>query len=265
MGDQPQLQGQLLHTVAEIYQSLGENELAAPYWSKAYEVLRNELGETHFDTLNARHGRSQNQMQSGLYRDAEEGMLENVRIVEAMVEADVQMAEVRRTIENDLSIVFSQSGRVQEACELMQGLIAEARRDDNIPEEKLASYLSNYASLLQRQDRFEEAWEVGNQALEIQSRLFSPEHEEVLVSRQNRALLLQQLNRLDSALTEFEELRDVALDALGPFHPTTRLANVHFAGCLLEAERFAEAEEIVQQQIALTAAMETPFHPRAFE
>jgi tetratricopeptide (TPR) repeat protein len=121
---------------------------------------------------------------------------------------------------------------------------------------KVATDLSNLASLLQATNRLAEAEPLKRRALAIDEKSFGPDRPEVATDLNNLAQLLQATNQL----AEAEPLmrRALAIDerSFGPDHPEVATDLNNLAVLLQKTNRLAEAEPLMRGALSIILKFE---------
>ena len=81
--------------------------------------------------------------------------------------------------------------------------------------------MSNLASVLQHQGKYEEAEQMNQQALERREKALRKEHPSTLISVGNLAYLYHQQKRYNTASKLYQRACNAYKRTLGPQHPTT--------------------------------------------
>lgn len=89
-----------------------------------------------------------------------------------------------------------------------------------------------------------------------------PTHPDMLTSRNDLALALQKLGRLEKAEEEFRTVLELRIQVSGPEHPHTLISRDNLAGALRDLGRLGEAEREFRAVIEIRTRMSGSDHPR---
>jgi len=136
--------------------------------------------------------------------------------------------------QSNLGTAYFEIGKYNEARDILQSLLMrmEDRGANDLAKARILNKLGNIS--LSSKD-LESAREYYNEALTLKMKcLQDKKHEEILLTRQNLALVLCQEKNFEEALNLLLELRELQSEEMGQCHPTTTkitldVANVYFA------------------------------------
>ena len=185
--DQPLVQARLLHTVADVMQSLARNESAKAPLECALEIRRRLLGPNHVDTLDsttnlaiALHDSGDAQAAEPYYRAAVDGYQQTLG------DNDPQTL----TAQSNLAYWLDVQGQAEQA-EAMYRQVLETRRRvlGDTHEHTLLSAI-NLGVLLRQQGKLDEAEPLYREALDGYRQSLGDEHPWTLAAMNNMAFLL---------------------------------------------------------------------------
>lgn len=139
------------------------------------------------------------------------------------------------------------TGDLPGAAELFEEALDTARRTDT--EKSLVmqtNFLNSLGIIRSRQNRFEEAEVLYEEAIAIRTRVYGAEHLETSVPVANYARLLTKLGRFEEALPMLEFSYRVAMDELGPYHPWIAPRAINLGRTYQTLGRMAEAEDLLR-------------------
>ena len=288
LSNDPELQAQMMYTMAVTYRGLGLYSLAQPLQERALEIQRRVLGPQHPDTLRSmnllattlgdlghdaeaekisrevleirrrvlgpRHPdtlRSMVTLGGTLYRQGQYAQAEKFFRDALEFQRQVLGPEDPDTVGsmNDLASTYSQEGRNAEAVKMIRETLEIRRRILGPDHPDTLASMMNLANLLNGDAQYAEAESVGRGALEIQRRVLGPDHPDTLMAMNNLATALNGRGQF----AEAEKLRRQTLETrrrtLGPNHPYTLMNIGALALELSHEKRYAEAEKLFRERL----------------
>jgi len=109
--------------------------------------------------------------------------------------------------------------------------------------------MSNLASVLERQNRYDEAERLYREALEIQERVFGREHPDTLFSMNGLGALFMTIGQYDRAALLFRETLRIRRRVLGDDHPETLNSKRNLAALYEEQGRYDDAESLFREVV----------------
>ena len=79
----------------------------------------------------------------------------------------------------------------------------------------------NIGSTLKELNRFDEAYKIEKETLDLRKKVLGIEHPDTLTTMNNIGQTLKKLNRVDEAYKIFKEAVNVSFNVNGPTHPHT--------------------------------------------
>jgi len=289
-GDQPAVDAQLRHALAELYRRLGLNEAAVPLQESALSTRRRVLGEEHPDTLLAISNMSVLLRELGRLADAEpyhrEALEKSRRILgeehpETIIaisnmggllraKGDFAGAEpyYREALEKfrrvlgathpetirsigNMGVLLAEQGRLAEAEPYYREALDETRRTLGEEHPQTITSITNMGFLLFSQGKAEEAELHLRDALEKSRRTLGAEHPDTLLAISNMGAMLLERGRLADAEPYLREAVEIRRRTLGEEHPDTLLAMNNLGMLLFDLQRFAEAEPRLREVLEI--------------
>jgi len=289
-GDQPAVDAQLRHALAELYRRLGLNEAAVPLQESALSTRRRVLGEEHPDTLLAISNMSVLLRELGRLADAEpyhrEALEKSRRILgeehpETIIaisnmggllraKGDFAGAEpyYREALEKfrrvlgathpetirsigNMGVLLAEQGRLAEAEPYYREALDETRRTLGEEHPQTITSITNMGFLLVSQGKAEEAELHLRDALEKSRRTLGAEHPDTLLAISNMGAMLLERGRLADAEPYLREAVEIRRRTLGEEHPDTLLAMNNLGMLLFDLQRFAEAEPRLREVLEI--------------
>ncbi|MBX3594269.1 tetratricopeptide repeat protein [Sphingomonas sp.] len=151
------------------------------------------------------------------------------------------------TMLNNAAVNFSSMGEPESAVRLYRTVVQLGVSVYGADHPTMAVYYGNLGVALRAIDREGEALSYLRRALAIATATYGPDHIKTAPYRGFLAWLLPPAE----AERERRALVDIYRAALGPAHPTTQFEMFRLAGLLMSQRRFAEAEPIYRECVAL--------------
>ena len=196
---------------------------------------------------------------------------DNLGLVYEAVELDVAVAVVEDVlgpdhpytlaVRNNLAVAYKSVGRLAEAIELYEQVLAEHERVLGPDHPDTLTVRNNLALAYLSVGRFGEAIELFEQVLAERERVLGADHPDTLSVRNNLAHAYDSVGRFGEAIELFEQVLDEYERVLGPDHPDTLKARNNLAGAYKSVGRFAEAIELFEQVLAEYERVLGPDHP----
>ncbi|MEM8997158.1 MAG: tetratricopeptide repeat protein, partial [Acidobacteriota bacterium] len=157
------------------------------------------------------------------FETAEQLVRRSLYLFETNPEAN---ANQRLAARNELATILRRRGRVDEARQVLEPLIAEleSRRPTTADDERtrllaLAGALNDYGNVLWQQAFFDEGERAYRRALELKSNLLGENHSDVAMTQSNLGVLLREQGRRDESRPLLMRATATLTDTLGPEHP----------------------------------------------
>ena len=239
LSGQPDIQSEMLLTVAQVYRNLGMYAEAVPLVDEAVTIRTGLHGARSEPVAAALNERGWLQYLGGDW-EAAEGTLRDVVALRRRLRA-TGAAELAQSIDN-LAEVLRVRGGYAEAETLAREALGIRRRTlgDHVD---VATSLNNLGVIVRQTASEGDAEALFREALEMRRRLQGPDHPEALVTQGNLALWLREHGRREEAKAILEDLLARQRARYGDDHPLTlstlnNLASLHRD--LGELERAAE-------------------------
>ena len=230
--DQPQIQVELLWTLAMTYMGIGRSQEAAALFERCVKMDRKTYGEDHRVTL-----RVQNKLALA-YRDSgemEKAISLHEEIIERQALAFGDEHEDRLTSMHYLAFEYIQVDRIEEAIELIEKKIEIERQVHG--RDSFDSYpsMAVLALAFKRADRMDDAIALYRQVADKYIAVKGNNHPETLVIQGHLAGAYRKAGQLEEAITLYRSLVDQRSKILGPSHRSTLAALSNLAGASVDA------------------------------
>jgi serine/threonine protein kinase/Tfp pilus assembly protein PilF len=247
----PEVQSELMFTMARTYASLGLYPVAYNLSSAALENRRRLLGPADRKTL-----QSMTQVAWILDRQGHDDEAEKL-IRQTIAEATRALGpEDPVTLEamDRLGGILERLGRFGEQEKLDRQLVETSRRRFGPEDPHTLRAMVSLADALSFQTRYAEAEGIYRQALGIEQAVLGPEHPQTLGTMHNLANRIQEQGRYAEAESLYRQTLAIEQRVLGPEHPDTAdtmttLANTfYYQGNTVEAEKWYRAALAILQK-----------------
>jgi serine/threonine protein kinase/tetratricopeptide (TPR) repeat protein len=261
----PEVQSDLMFTMARTYASLGLYATADNLSAAALESRRRRLGPDDRKTL-------QSMVQLGWILDREGHDDQAQKLIgQTIAQASrVLGPEDSVTLEamDRLGVILQRMARFQEAEKLDRQLVEISTRRLGPEDPHTLRAMVSLADALSFQGRHAEAEGIYRNALVIAQRVLGAEHPQTLSTMHNLANRIQEQGRYAEAEGLYRETLAIEERVLGPEHPDTAdtmtaMANaLYYAGNSAEAEKWYRAALAVEQK---ALGPDNPYATRALE
>jgi non-specific serine/threonine protein kinase/serine/threonine-protein kinase len=242
LGTQPVIQAQLMHTMGNVYSSLGLFPQAQGLLERAVETRRRVLGPEHRDTLSSIAGLALLYKRQARYADAERLLRETLPVARRTLGPEHKQT---LSVMYGLAGVFLDWGHFQEAEKLFrEGLEISLRVLG--PDDQLT--IANRYGLgwtYEGEHRYAEADGLLREALAAYRRVLGPVDPQTLIAVDHMARHLWAVKRYPEAESLMHELVEARVRVLGPEHPDTLWAENNLGIAYMEQQhRYAEADRV---------------------
>ena len=244
----PQLQAQMMATMATVYGGLGLYTRAESLVTRSMEIRSRILGPEDPDTLSAKSDLGIFLYDEGRYPEAEK--LQRELLEERRRVLGPEDEYTLGTILN-IAILLDREGHYAEAEKLDRETLATCERVLPPGDRLIIYFRNNLPATLEHQGRYAEAEKFVRETLEVRRRTLGPDHPDTISSMYGLANLLQY--QAHYAEAEKVQRETLALDrkVLGPEHSAT-IATLDALGLTLEREgQDAEAEKVILEALEL--------------
>jgi eukaryotic-like serine/threonine-protein kinase len=254
----PEVQSELMFTMARTYASLGLYSTAHDLSSAALESRRRLLGPHDRKTI-----QSMSQLAWILDRQAHDDEAEKL-IRQTIAEASRELGpEDQVTLEasDRLGIVLERLARFDEEEKLERQVVEISRRRFGTEDIRTLHSMVRLADALSSQSRYAEAERIYRQALEIEQRVLGPEHPLTLSTMHNLANRIQEQGRYAEAEVLYRQTLALGQRVLGPEHPDIADTMTAMANTLYYQGNFTEAEKWYREALAIEQKALGPDNP----
>jgi tetratricopeptide (TPR) repeat protein len=254
--EDPLVRAEMLHTLGDVYRTLGLYQEAAPLLKEALDLRRRELGADDLDVAASLHGLGWLLHDLGHY-DSARPLLEQALLIRRAHGGDDLVA----TSAFHLAWLLADSHDYEKAERLFQEAIVVRRRQKN-RERDLAVALTGLGAMRVDQGRGLDAGPLLREAADIQGK--RPEGEKALaaVLDLNRGVMFRNFKQHRRAEASLRKALKGARELLGDKHPYVGFVLYELATTLAEAGDHKEAEDLYREALAIARRSVGLQHPK---
>lgn len=254
----PELQADLIATMAATYLNLGLYSRAQEHLERAVEIQRRVLGLNNWKTLQSMSLLGWILQRQGRYPESEKLLRETLdRQTRVFGTADpYTLSTLFR-----LGVTLSQEGQYAEAERAERQALEIARRTGSSNDTNLLAAMNNLADTLDSEGNYAEAEKLQREEIDTARRVHGEDYPPTLRGMNNLANTLEREGKYADA--EAVERRAVELDlrVFGPQHPSTLLSMISLATILLDQDHYSDAEKIYRQILDVQRDVFGPENP----
>ena len=253
----PELQAQLMETMAQTYAGLGLYRRAQGLVEHARAIQSSLFGERKRETLASESYLAQLLRAQGHLPEAE-------KLLQTTIEAQRQdlgpndpdtLASMDR-----LGYVYANGARPADAESLFRQTLSAERKVLGPDDPQTLGTLNELAEVLTPQGRYTEADQIYGELIAAQKRTLGPDHPATLLSMSHAAENLEEEGRLQEAEELYSNVIAAQRRVVGPEHPQTLRAMTMLAVTMMKEGRYAEADKLQSQVIEIKARVLGPTH-----
>jgi serine/threonine protein kinase len=253
----PELQAQLMETMAQTYSGLGLYGRAQDLVEHARAIQSSLFGERNRETLASESYLAQLLRAQGHLPEAEK-LLQNTMEIQRQVlgpnDPDT-LASMDR-----LGYVYANEARHADAESLFRQTLDAERKVLGPDDPQTLSTLNQLAETLTPQGRYAEADQIYSELIAAQKRTLGPDHPATLLSMSHAAENLEEEGRFTEAEKLYSEVIAGQRRVLGPEHPQTLRAMTMLALTMAKEGHYSEADKLQGQVIEIKARVLGPTH-----
>jgi eukaryotic-like serine/threonine-protein kinase len=253
----PQLQAQLMETMAQTYTGLGLYGRSQDLTEHALAIQSSLFGERNRETLASESYLAQILRAQGHLPEAEkllQNTIEAQRQVLGPKDPDT-LASMDR-----LGYVYANEARHPDAEKVFRQTLNAERKILGPDDPQTLGTLNELAETLTPQGRYSEADQTYGELIAAQKRTLGPDHPATLLSMSHAAENLEEEGRLPEAEKLYSDVIAAQRRVLGPEHPQTLRAMTMLGLTLAKEGRYSEADEIQSQVIEIKTRVLGPTH-----
>jgi non-specific serine/threonine protein kinase/serine/threonine-protein kinase len=253
----PELQAQLMQTMAQTYTGLGLYGRSQDLTEHALAIQSSMFGERSRETLASESYLAQTLRAQGHLPEAEkllQNTIEAQRRVLGPNDPDT-LASMDR-----LGYVYANEARHADAENLFRQTLNAERKVLGPDDPQTLSTLNELAEILTPQGRYAEADQIYGELIAAQKRTLGLDHPATLLSLSHAAENLEEEGRLPEAEKLYSEVIAGQRRVLGPEHPQTLRAMMMLALTMMKEGRYSEADKLQGQVIEIKTRVLGPTH-----
>jgi serine/threonine protein kinase len=253
----PELQAQLMETMAQTYTGLGLYGRAQDLVEHARAIQSSRSGERSRETLASDSYLAQLLRAQGHLPEAE-------KLLQKTIEAQRQalgpndpdtLASMDR-----LGYVYANEARHAEAESLFRQTLSAERKVLGPDDPQTLSTLNELAEILTPQGRYAEADQIYGELIAAQKRTLGADNPATLLSMSHAAENLEEEGRFPEAEKLYSDVIAAQRRVLGPEHPQTLRAMTMLALTMAKEGRYSEADKLQSQVIEIKTRVLGPTH-----
>ncbi len=256
LGQDAEVQSQLMGVMAETYLNLGLYSRAHELATLSWQNRQRTLGPNHPKTLESIAQMALARFHEGHDREAEQLIRGAIDLEQRHLGAEDALTLQSR---DDLAIILEREGKYAEAERLERELVDRRSRKFGPEAPQTLQSVNNLAAALEGESRFEEAQQEYRQLLATRRRLFGANHPSTVATMHNLANSLQEQGRYDEAEALYRETLGISESVLGLEHPDTASTMITLANCIRHNDaRRAEAEQLYRKGLEIELRVAGP-------
>jgi eukaryotic-like serine/threonine-protein kinase len=253
----PELQAQLMETMAQTYAGLGLYARARDLTEHARAIQTTLFGQRNRETLASESYLGQLLRAQGHLPEAEK-LLQNTIETQHQVlgpnDPDT-LASMDR-----LGYVYANEARHADAENLFRQTLNAERKVLGPDDPQTLSTLNELAESLTPQGRYKDADQIYGELITAQTRTLGPDHPATLLSMSHLAENLDEEGRFPEAEKIYSDVISAQRRILGPEHPQTLRAMSMLALTMAKEGRYSEADKLQSQVIEIKSRVLGPTH-----
>jgi non-specific serine/threonine protein kinase/serine/threonine-protein kinase len=253
----PELQAQMMETMAQTYAGLGLYGRAQELTEHARAIQSSLFGDRNRETLASNSYLAQLFRAQGHLPEAEkllQSTIETQRHVLGPNDPDT-LASMDR-----LGYVYANEARHADAESLFRQTLNAERKVLGPDDPQTLSTLNELAESLTPQGRYKDADQIYGELIAAQARTLGPDHPATLLSMSHAAENLEEEGRFPEAEKIYSDVVAAQRRVLGPEHPQTLRAMTMLALTMAKEGRYSEADKLQSQVIEIKTRVLGPTH-----
>jgi non-specific serine/threonine protein kinase/serine/threonine-protein kinase len=253
----PELQVQLMETMAQTYAGLGLYGRAHDLVEHARAIQSSLFGERSRETLASESYLAQILRAQGHLPEAE-------KLLQTTIEAQRQVLGPKDpdtlASMDRLGYVYANEARHADAENLFRRALNAERKVLGPDDPQTLNTLNELAEILTPQGRYAEADQIYGELVAAQKRTLGPDHPATLLSMSHAAENLEEEGRFPEAEKLYSDVIAAQRRVLGPEHPQTLRAMMMLSVTMMKEGRYAEADKLQSQIIEIKTRVLGPTH-----
>ena len=238
LADAPRVEATIRATMANVYYSIAELEIALEHGRTAHELYTNQYGPHSLQAITQHRTIGSLLLRAGRDKEAEAHLLENLALVE--MAHGPEHDETYKT-RRELGIAYLEMKRTSEAEAYLEPVLAYCRAVHGDEHEDTLVTINSLGLVRIEQHRYDEADELLAEVLETRKRVFGETHPETITAIHNLAGCYWEQGKFAEAEGIYRDALDRYRVILGEQHTSTLQLIENLAGCLRRQGRVDEA------------------------
>src|ERR1700683_5583865 len=253
----PELQAQLMETMAQTYSGLGLYGRSQDLTEHALAIQSSMFGERSRETLASESYLAQTLRAQGHLPEAEK-LLQNTIEAQRQLLGPYDPATLASM--DRLGYVYANEARHADAENLFRQTLNAERKVLGPDDPQTLSTLNELAEILTPQGRYAEADQIYCELVAAQKGTLGPHHPATLLSVSHAAENLEEEGRFPEAEKTYSDVIAAQRRILGPEHPQTLRAMTMLALTMAKEGRYSEADKLQSQVIEIKTRVLGPAH-----
>jgi non-specific serine/threonine protein kinase/serine/threonine-protein kinase len=255
LANDPELQAQLMSTMADTYLGLGLEQRAENLYRRVLDIRERILGPKNADTFHTKESLAQLLANRGHYAEADKLVREALQ-----TQTSVGGAENRDTLRIAVWLArnFCAEGHYAEAEKLARQTLEVQQRVLGLDDPDTGGTKFFLAATLRGAGRYPEAMRIDRELVDSRMRASGPDARGVLVHQLWLGADLSHAGRLPEAEELLRSLLPKDRQVFGSDNYQTGLAEAQLANALRQERKYVEAETLARESVALMSRIESP-------
>ena len=247
----PDLRGQLQHTVGETYTRLGSYQPAEKQLLAAIDAMESQDPLPKGSLASALGVLAQVQTATTRLDEADITLDRAMNLAKLLDESDDQRTLLAQLLHQSGAQLYERGAFEESIAAYQQSLDTINGLHDDTEERIRAQALIGMGVSFKRLERFDEALNTYDSALEILTRVRAENHPDTLACLSNRAEILNNLGRTEEAESQLYDLLERRRQVFGPDHERVGITLNNLADSLRARGAFEEAAQLFDEAIAI--------------
>jgi serine/threonine protein kinase/tetratricopeptide (TPR) repeat protein len=248
LSNQPEVQIELLNTLANTYYELGLYKEMEAMSREELRLARARIGGEELAVALALKTLANAQLLLSDYAQAETSGRAALQIYRKVVGRE---SEEAADVMNSLAYVLQRQNKLEDAEAMRREALTLLRKILGNDHEFVAALVGNLSFLLWERGKLAEADALCREALTLMRKHYGDQHPVVATTLNNLGLILEDEGKLAETETVHREVLAMRRKLLGNEHPEVAQSLVNLAGTLLRLDKLQEAEGAAREALAL--------------
>jgi len=260
--NQPLVEASIRETLGNTYQNLGDFEAAEQHLKRVVQILCDELGEEHPQTIYATFNLCGALWEAGLAAETQPLCLKTVERSKRVLGKEHRTTLLSMNI---LALVHDTLANYGEAEQLFSEILETSRKAFGQTDMITLLTVGNLAGVVRRAGRYEEAEPLYLEALEFRRQVLGEDHPYAIDSLRGLGLLRAEQGRYEEAEELLTESLEKRRRVQGPEHKRTIQNMMQLGWVYTEQQRYSEAETLLLDAFELSYRVIGPLDQSTIE